>query len=275
MIKKNKKLEEPGDEARKTFAHPYTWEKHSKFLKIVRNSKEDFIERNSALSSFCWIMLSIGFSVAVPFIYKNDLEKIHTADGVAMNIFFTFILFALFFSVGGIAVLLLYTYLEFLRERRIARKAGLLFPEFSLKRRAELLEKCSKAAKGPFSFDGELLYEIFKSRYEDMAFVAAEEEILRIERRKKFNEFIARKKEALKQLPETSGKVWKIIGDRKRSVQDAAKNFFQERKERKLQELQEKKEREKADIERMEKYLEKNSIDLRLDLRKEKADEKI
>lgn len=35
------------------------------------------------------------------------------------------------------------------------------------------------------------------------------------------------------------------------------------------------KEQEKLDIERMEKYLEKNSIELRLDLRKEKTDEKI
>ena len=35
------------------------------------------------------------------------------------------------------------------------------------------------------------------------------------------------------------------------------------------------KEQEKADIERMEKYLEKNSIDLRLDLRKEAENEKL
>ena len=139
----------------------------------------------------------------------------------------------------------------------------------------ELLEKCYEDAKGPFSSDGELLYEMFKSRYQNMVFDAAAEEILRAERRKKFNEFIARKKKALKQLPKTSEKVWEIIEERKRAAQEAAENFVQERKERKLQELKEKKEQEKAEIERMEKYLEKNSIDLRLDLRKEKTDEKI
>ena len=42
-----------------------------------------------------------------------------------------------------------------------------------------------------------------------------------------------------------------------------------------MQELKEIKEQEKAEIERMEKYLEKNSIDLRLDLRKETENERI
>lgn len=60
------------------------------------------------------------------------------------------------------------------------------------------------------------------------------------------------------------------------SVRYERSDYFTELiKERKLQELKEKKEQEKAEIERMEKYLEKNSIDLRLDLRKEKTDEKI
>lgn len=275
MIRNNKKLEEPGDKARKTFACPYTRQKHSEFLEIVKNNKPDPLERNEPLISSCWIMLSIGFGIAAPFIYKNGFEQIHAVEGIVKAVLLTFFSFISFFSIGGIAALLLYMCLGLLKKRRIARKAGLLFPQFSLKRHMELLEKCHEDAKGPFSSDGELLYEMFKSRYQNMVFDAAAEEILRAERRKKFNEFIARKKKALKQLPKASEKVWEIIEERKRSAQEAAENFVQERKERKLQELKEKKEQEKAEIERMEKYLEKNSIDLRLDLRKEKTDEKI
>ena len=236
MIKKNKKLEEPGDEARKTFAHPYTRQKHSEFLEIVKNSKPDPLERNEPLISSCWIMLSIGFGITAPFIYKNGFEQIYAVEGIVKAVLLTFFSFISFFSIGGIAALLLYMYLVFLKKRRIARKAGLLFPQFSLKRRMELLEKCHEDAKGPFSFDGELLYEMFKSRYQNMVFDAAAEEILRAERRKKFNEFIARKKKALKQLPKTSEKVWEIIEERKRAAQEAAENFVQERKERKLKE---------------------------------------
>lgn len=129
-------------------------------------------------------MLSIGFGIAAPFIYKNGFEQIHAVEGIVKAVLLTFFSFISFFSIGGIAALLLYMYLVFLKKRRIARKAGLLFPQFSLKRRMELLEKCHEDAKGPFSSDGELLYEMFKSRYQNMVFDAAAEEILRAERRR-------------------------------------------------------------------------------------------
>lgn len=53
MIRNNKKLEEPGDKARKTFACPYTRQKHSEFLEIVKNNKPDPLERNEPLISSC------------------------------------------------------------------------------------------------------------------------------------------------------------------------------------------------------------------------------
>lgn len=144
MIRNNKKLEEPGDKARKTFACPYTRQKHSEFLEIVKNNKPDPLERNEPLISSCWIMLSIGFGIAAPFIYKNGFEQIHAVEGIVKAVLLTFFSFISFFSIGGIAALLLYMCLGLLKKRRIARKAGLLFPQFSLKRRMELLEKCQE-----------------------------------------------------------------------------------------------------------------------------------
>lgn len=131
MIRNNKKLEEPGDKARKTFACPYTRQKHSEFLEIVKNNKPDPLERNEPLISSCWIMLSIGFGIAAPFIYKNGFEQIHAVEGIVKAVLLTFFSFISFFSIGGIAALLLYMCFGLLKKRRIARKAGLLFPQFS------------------------------------------------------------------------------------------------------------------------------------------------
>lgn len=275
MTRKNKKQLELKVKERKAFTHPYTLEKHSEFLKIVRNNKEDFIERNGSLFNFCWLMLSIGFGIIVPFIYKNGFEQIHTEEGVVKSFLLTFFSFVGFFFLGGLVVMSFYMGLELLKKRRIARKAGLLFPKFSLKRRMELLEKCYEDAKGPFSCDSKLLYEMFKSRYEDTVFNIAAHEISRIESRKKIQEFINGQKKSIKKLPETLKKTCEIISEKKQMVQGLRENFLEEREKRKIQELKEMKEQEKADIERMEKYLEKNSIDLRLDLRKDIENEKV
>lgn len=260
---------------RKAFVHPYTKEKHLKLLEIFRKNKEGPFERNGELSCFCWLMLSIGFGIAAPFIYKNGLDQIHTEEGVAKAILLTFFSFISFYAVGGIIMIFLYEVLELFIKRKTARKVRKLFPEISLKSCLNLLEKCSKDAKEPFSCDGELLYEMFKSCYEDTAFDMAAEEIFRIESRKKIQEFINGQKKSIKKLPETLKKTCEIISEKKQMVQGLRENFLEEREKRKIQELKEMKEQEKADIERMEKYLEKNSIDLRLDLRKETGNEKI
>ena len=274
-MKKNKKQLELKVKERKAFVHPYTKEKHLKFLEIVKKNKEGPFERNGLLNSSCWLMLSIGFGIAAPFIYKNGLDKIRTGEEVVKIISFTFFSFISFCTVGGLAVLFLYDCLELFIKRKIARKVRHLFPKFSLKSCLELLEKCSEDAKEPFSYDGELLYEMFKSHYEDAAFDMAAGEIFRIESRKKIQEFIAEKKKMFKKLPETLKKTSEIIIEKKREVQGLPEHFFKEREKRKMQELKEMKEQEKAEIERMEKYLEKNSINLRLDLRKETGNEKI
>ena len=268
MIRKNKKqLEVKG---RKAFVHPYTKEKHLKLLEIVRRNKEGPFERNEELSCFCWLMLSIGFGIAAPFVYKNGLDQIHTEEGVAKAILLTFFSFIGFCAVGGLAVLLLYDGLELFIKRKTARKVRKLFPQFSFKICLEMLQKCSRKARSRFSYDDEFLYEKFKSCYEDAAFDMAIEEISRIESHKKIQEFIAEKKKIVKKLPETLKKTCEIISEKKRTVQGLPEHFLQEREKRKIQEL-----KEKADIERMEKYLEKNSIDLRLDLRKEAENEKL
>lgn len=273
MIRKNKKqLEVKG---RKAFVHPYTKEKHLKLLEIVRRNKEGPFERNEELSCFCWLMLSIGFGIAAPFVYKNGLDQIHTEEGVAKAILLTFFSFIGFCAVGGLAVLLLYDGLELFIKRKTARKVRKLFPQFSFKICLEMLQKCSRKARSRFSYDDEFLYEKFKSCYEDAAFDMAIEEISRIESHKKIQEFIAKKKKIVKKLPETLKKTCEIISEKKRTVQGLPEHFLQEREKRKIQELKEMKEQEKADIERMEKYLEKNSIDLRLDLRKEAENEKL
>lgn len=260
---------------RKAFVHPYTKEKHLKLLEIVRRNKEGPFERNGELSCFCWLMLSIGFGIAAPFIYKNGLDQIHTEEGVAKAILLTFFSFIGFCAVGGLAVLLLYDGLEFFIKRKAARKVRKLFPQFSSKICLEMLQKCSRKARSRFSYDDELLYEKFKSCYEDAAFDMAIKEISRIESHKKIQEFIAEKKKSIKKFPETLKKTCEIISEKKRTVQGLRENFLKEREKRKIQELKEMKEQEKADIERMEKYLEKNSIDLRLDLRKETENEKL
>lgn len=97
MIRNNKKLEEPGDKARKTFACPYTRQKHSEFLEIVKNNKPDPLERNEPLISSCWIMLSIGFGIAAPFIYKNGFEQIHAVEGIVKAVLLTFFFVYQFF----------------------------------------------------------------------------------------------------------------------------------------------------------------------------------
>ena len=79
----------------------------------------------------------------------------------------------------------------------------------------------------------------------------------------------------MRHLIETLKKTAEIIIEKKRAVQGLPEHFLKEREKRKIQELKEIKEQERAEIERMEKYLEKNSIDLRLDLRKETENERI
>ena len=242
---------------------------------IRKNKKQLEVKGRKALSCFCWLMLSIGFGIAAPFVYKNGLDQIHTEEGVAKAILLTFFSFIGFCAVGGLAVLLLYDGLELFIKRKTARKVRKLFPQFSFKICLEMLQKCSRKARSRFSYDDEFLYEKFKSCYEDAAFDMAIEEISRIESHKKIQEFIAKKKKIVKKLPETLKKTCEIISEKKRTVQGLPEHFLQEREKRKIQELKEMKEQEKADIERMEKYLEKNSIDLRLDLRKEAENEKL
>lgn len=260
---------------RKAFVHPYTKEKHLKLLEIVGKNKAGFFERNGELGYFCWFLLSIGFGIIAPFIYKNGMDQIHTEVEVFKTILFTLFSFIGFCAVGGIIMMLLYEGLEFFKGRKAARKARQLFPQFSSKICLELLRKCSEEARSRFSYDDELLYEMFKSCYEDAAFDMAAGKIFRIESRKKIQEFIAEKKKMVKKLPEALKKTSEIIREKKRTVQGLPEHFLKEREKRKIQELKEMKEQEKADIERMEKYLEKNSIDLRLDLRKEMKNEKI
>lgn len=273
MTRKNKRQLEVRE--KKAFVHPYTKEKHLKLLEIVRRNKEGPSERNATLFCFCLFMLSIGFGIAAPFIYKHGLDQIRTEEEALKAILLTFFSFVSFCLVGGLAIMFIYEDFELFIKRKAARKVRHLFPKFSSKSCLKLLEKCSEDAKEPFSYDGELLYEMFKSRYEDAAFDMAAEEIFRIESRKKIQEFIAEKKKMVKKLPETLKKTREIIRKKKRKIQGLRENFLKEREKRKMQELKEMKEQEKAEIERMEKYLEKNSIDLRLDLRKEMKNEKI
>lgn len=275
MTRKNKKQLEIEVKEKKAFVHPYTKERHLKLLEIVRRNKEGPAERNAASFYFCLFMLSIGFGIAAPFIYKHGLDQIRTEEEALKAILLTLFSFVSFCLVGGIIMLLLYEDFELFIKRKAARKVRHLFPKFSSKSCLKLLEKCSEDAKEPFSYDGELLYEMFKSRYEDVTFDMAAEEIFRIESRKKIQEFIAEKKKIIKKLPETLKKTSEIIIEKKRKVQGLPEHFFKEREKRKMQELKEMKEQEKAEIERMEKYLEKNSIDLRLDLRKETENERI
>lgn len=274
-MRKNKKQLELKVKEKKAFVHPYTKEKHLKLLEIVRRNKEGPSERNAASFYFCLFMLSIGFGIAAPFIYKHGLDQIRTEEEALKAILLTLFSFVSFCLVGGIIMLLLYEDFELFIKRKAARKVRHLFPKFSSKSCLKLLEKCSEDAKELFSYDGELLYEMFKSRYEDAAFDMAIEEIFRIESRKKIQEFIAKKKKMFKKLPETLKKTSEIIIKKKRAVQGLPEHFLKEREKRKMQELKEMKEKEKAEIERMEKYLEKNSIDLRLDLRKETGNEKV
>lgn len=273
MTRKNKKQLEVKE--KKAFVHPYTKEKHLKLLEIVRRNKEGPLERNGSLFYFCLFMLSIGFGIAAPFIYKHGLDRIRTEEETLKAILLTFFSFVGFCLVGGLAIIFLYEDFELFIKRKAARKVRHLFPKFSSKSCLKLFEKCSEDAKEPFSYDGELLYEMFKSRYEDAAFDMAAEEIFRIESRKKIQEFIAEKKKMFKKLPEILKKTSEIIIEKKRAVQGLPEHFLKEREKRKMQELKEIKEQEKAEIERMEKYLEKNSIDLRLDLRKETENERI
>lgn len=272
-MRRNKEHTE--EKERKAFVHPYTKERHLKLLEIVRRNKEGPAEINAASFYFCLFMLSIGFGIAAPFIYKHGLDQIRTQEEALKAILLTFFSFIGFCLVGGLAIMLLFEDFELFIKRKAARKVRHLFPKFSSKSCLKLLEKCSEDAKGPFSYDGELLYEMFKSRYEDAAFDMAVEEIFRIESRKKIQEFIAEKKKMFKKLPETLKKTSEIIIEKKRAVQGLPEHFLKESEKRKIQELKEIKEQERAEIERMEKYLEKNSIDLRLDLRKETENERI